>query len=76
MFEGNQHPTPTEYSGQNRALTFIRLHFKQLRDRKGKIGENQLAKMSETGAGRSVDWLHGGIFLVSVLRAVILGVYE
>ena len=52
MFEGNQHPTPTEYSGQNRALTFIRLHFKQLRDRKGKIGENQLAKMSETGAGQ------------------------
>ena len=54
IFEGNQHLTPTEYGGQKRALTFIiiRLHFKQLRDRKGKIGENQLAKMSETGAGR------------------------
>ena len=53
MFEGNQHLAPTEYSWQRRALTFIRLHFKQLRDRKGKIGENQLAKMSEAGAGRS-----------------------
>ena len=50
MFEGNQEPTASEYRRhQGAALTFIRLHFKQswLRDRKGKIGEEQLAKMSE-----------------------------
>ena len=29
-----------------------------MRDRKGSIGENQLAKMSEAGAGRSAVWLN------------------
>ena len=42
----------------------------RLRDRKGKIGEEQLAKMSEAGRGPA------DTVLVSVLRAVILGVYE
>ena len=42
----------------------------RLRDRKGKIGEEQLAKMSEARRGPA------DTVLVSVLRAVILGVYE